>query len=106
MVGLESRLLLVAALDDFSVSAWSLARLLELPPYLVYEMVSGSQKPSHLCLTRLIKLYGLLAQGVNLAEIHGINWNQGVIFGKRKVAPSRQALSQIGIANKRPSHSR
>ncbi len=104
MVGLESRLLLVAALDDFSVSAWSLARLLGLPLHAVYEMVGGAQKPSHLCLARLIKLYGLHTQGVNLARIHSINWDQGIIYGKRKVAP--RPLSEIGIANKRLSHSR
>ena len=104
MAGLESRLLLVAAQADFSVTAWSLAGLLGMPLHLVYEMLNGSQKPSHLCLTRLIKLYGLHYLGVNFAKIHSINWDQGIIYGKRKVAP--RLLSQIGIANKRPSYSR
>ncbi len=97
--------LLQDALDDFGVTAWSLARLLGLPLLAVYEMVSGSQKPSHLCLTRLIKLYGLRAGGVNLAMVHHIDWDSGIIYGKRKVAPTGP-LSQIGIANKRLSHSR
>ena len=104
MAGLESRLLLVAAQADFSVTAWSLAGLLGMPLHAVYEMLNGSQKPSHLCLTRLIKLYGLHSAGVKLALIHSINWDQGIIYGKRKVAS--RPLCQIGIANKRLSHSR
>jgi len=90
---------------DFGVTAWSLARLLGLPLHAVYEMVSGNQKPSHLCLVRLTKLYALHYLDVNFAKIHSINWDQGTIHMKRKVTPSRP-LSQIGIANKRLSHSR
>ena len=104
MAGLESRLLLVDAQADFSVTTWSLARLLGVPLHLVYEMVSGTQKPSHLCLTRLIKLYGLRFAGVDLARLHHVDWDRGIIYGKRKVAP--RPLSEIGIANKRLSHSR
>ena len=104
MVAPESHRVPLDAQADFGVTAWSLAGLLGLPLHAVYEMLNGSQKPSHLCLTRLIKLYGLHSAGVNLALIHSINWDQGIIYGKRKVAP--RPLSQIGIANKRPSPSR
>ena len=67
---------LVDAMNNFDIKAWGLARLLGLP-WLnqIYGWLDGTQRPSQMYMTRLVKLYSLKAQGLELWEVHHIDWD-------------------------------
>ncbi len=67
---------LVDACDHFEIKIWGLARLLGLPwLHQIYGWLDGTQRPSQIYMTRLVKLYSLKAQGLELWEVHHIDWN-------------------------------
>ena len=94
---------LVEAMNNFDIKAWALARLLGLPWLQhIYKWLDGTQRPSQMYMTRLCKLYSLKAQGLEIDEVHHIDWNgTGEIHfkeiisvpGPGEVTPRRQTIS-------------
>ena len=97
---------LADAQTDFGVTAWGLARLLGLRWLQdIYKWLDGTQRPSQMYAIRLIKLYQLHIQGIQLIAVHHINWddngeivykervdvsgNAGVSTNGRKVSPTK-----------------
>ncbi len=95
---------LVDALTDFKVTPWGLARLLGLPWLAdVYKWTRGVQRPSHMYMTRLVKLYQLHNQGLRLFSVHNIDWDgDGRIYYKKAVDVSGTS----GVSSKRRSLSK
>ena len=94
---------LVDAMNNFDIKAWGLARLLGLP-WLnnIYKWLDGSQRPNQMYMTRLVKLYSLRAEGLEIDMVHHIDWNgDGAIHfkeiisvpGPGEVTPRRQTIS-------------
>ncbi len=91
------------AATAFDITIWGLARLLGLP-WLnnVYHWLDGSQRPSQMYMTRLVKLYQIRDGGLELDTVHHIDWDgDGQIHlkevvnvsGTGGVSPNRRTLS-------------
>ena len=95
--------LLGDACDHFDIKIWGLARLLGLPwLHQIYMWLNGTRRPSQMYMTRLVKLYSLQAEGLELWMVHHIDWNDtGEIHfkeiisvpGPGGVSPRRQTIS-------------
>ncbi len=91
------------ATTDFDITVWGLARLLGLP-WLnnIYLWLDGTRRPSQMYMTRLVKLYQLHNQGLQLFTVHQIDFDgDGSIHlkevvsvsGTGGISPKRKTLS-------------
>ena len=68
--------LLMDACDHFEIKPWGLARLLGLPWLTqIFSWLDGTRRPCQMYMSRLVKLYSLRAQGMELDMVHHIDWN-------------------------------
>jgi len=68
--------LLWDACDHFEIKPWGLARLLGLPwLHTIFLWLDGTRRPSQMYMARLVKLYSLQAEGLELFMVHHIDWN-------------------------------
>ena len=98
--------LLRGACDHFDITAWGLARLLGLPWLnTIYLWLDGTRRPCQMYMARLVKLYSLRAEGLELDTVHHIDWNgTGEIHfkeiisvpGPGEVTPRRQKTISQG----------